>query len=169
MNKNNQIKLINHFIKNLYTKIINNEKFYVLRADELLDNTELLDFCINFEKELVSNFINKNWSNIKKAKKRVITTIKNCLKIFGIEIIKKQIAYDATKDNGKKYQSTKLLFLFKWSDEYLNQGEFQKIDRDEKYKTYQKIYHKKYDKEYYLKNKERIDKRHKENKEKKYA
>ena len=52
---NNQIKLINCFIKYLPTKIIDDIQCYVLRDDELRINEEILNVCIDNNEALVKN------------------------------------------------------------------------------------------------------------------
>lgn len=122
---NIQIKLINCFIKYLPSKIIDSETFYVLRDDELSNNKEILDVCIDNNQDLVRHFKLKNWCSVRGAKKRVLQTIRQILTNVGVELNRKIVSKEDQKD-GKRFQSTQGIYLFKWDNE--NMGEFNKGD-----------------------------------------
>lgn len=163
-----KIKIFNCFIKFLPTKMIDDIQFYVLRDDELRINEEILNICIDNNEALVKYFPNNNWSNIRKAKKRIMQTIKNCLKIFEIEIIKKQISYDAIREDGSKYPSTMAIYIFQWNDEKINIGKFNISDYTENKNNNYKNNKKEYHKEYYFNNKEKMKLSHTEYMNKRY-
>jgi len=145
---NNQIKLINCFIKFLPTKIIDDTKYYILRDDELRINEEILNVCIDNNQALVKFFKLKNWSSVRGGKKRVLNTILQILKNIDIDTIR-QVIFKEGNNNGRRFQSTQGIYIFKWDDEKLNEGEFHE------YITTKKC-NKEYYKEYYIKNKEHI-------------
>lgn len=163
---NNQIKLINSFITFLPTKSYNNEKYYVLN-DELRNNQEILDICIDYNIPLVKNFQNNNWSNIRKAKKRIIQTIKNCLKIFGTKIIKKQISRDTIRD-GKLCPSTTSVYIFIWDDIHIDIGKFDINEYNNNMSNNQMVNKKQYHKQYYINNKETMTISHNKYMDKRY-
>lgn len=158
---NNQIKLINCFIKYLSKT---DEDNYVLRNDELSINEDLLNICIDNNDVLVKNFKLKNWSSLRKAKKRVLQTIIQLLTLFDIELHRK-IIYKEGCNNGRRFQSTQGTYNFKWSDENLNLGEYDINDITE---CVEVISTKEYYKNYYIKNKQHITQIQKDYRENRY-
>jgi len=144
---NNQIKLINCFIKYLPTKIIDDIQCYVLRDDELRINEEILNVCIDNNEALVKNFKLKNWSSVRSGKKRVLNTILQILKNIDVDTIRQVIFKEGNK-NGRRFQSTQGIYIFKWDDEKLGEGVYVENEcittkkcKKEYYKEYYKSFH----------------------------
>ena len=160
---NNQIKLINCFIKYLPTKMVDDIQCYVLRDDELRINEEILNICIDNNQALVKNFKLKNWSSVRSGKKRILNTILQILKNIDVDIIRQVIFKEGNK-NGRRFQSTQGIYIFKWDDEKLVEGVYMNecVDSVD-------ISPKKYYKEYYIKNKEHIAIIQRDYRDRKYA
>tara|TARA_B110000261_G_scaffold162569_1_gene206472 strand:+ start:1568 stop:1927 length:360 start_codon:yes stop_codon:yes gene_type:complete len=91
----------------------NEEGEFIINNMEIENNHEIKQFIVEKNKWLVKLFPEKNWSNIRKAKKRNLQTIKHLLKVMKIDLSRNVRYCIRLDDNNKRLESTYQMYRFK--------------------------------------------------------